>query len=187
MDEFLSELKAYNIQFLMVVRSSPFSKGPPQFNMGVIDAPLLANNIRYGYWGDTIGGRPLNDDCYDEEGYYDYEKMARSDKFQEGLKRLVNASEQRLKVAVMCSESDPSLCHRSKLIGRELYVDYDINMQHIISADKLISESAIMTSLTKGAWTPEGDLFGSVPPPYFKSRKPYRKENIVAEPEYEYD
>ena len=63
--------------------------------------------------------------------FFDYKEMAKDYRFKRGLERLVLASENGLRVALMCSESNPSECHRSKLIGRELYFQYKINMRHI--------------------------------------------------------
>ena len=126
--------------------------------------------------GNVIGGRPINDSCYDVEGHFDYEKMAQEPSFKNGLLRLVNANEQKYKVAIMCSESDPSLCHRSKLIGRELYENYKINMKHIISPGKYIDEAHIIMGLTKGQWTPSDQNLFPYPMPYFKSRKIYKEE-----------
>lgn len=124
--------------------------------------------------GDYIGGRPQNESCYDEEGYFDYHKMAEEEAFKKGLLRLVDANSKRCKVAIMCSESDPSECHRSKLIGRELYFVHHISMNHIIGVNKKTSQEEIMRTLTKGLWEPGGNLFGECESPYFKSRKSYK-------------
>jgi len=183
-EEFIEELKSFDIQFLIDVRSSPFSKWAPHFNQQQLMLYLQHQNIKYAYMGNVIGGRPTNDNCFDEEGYYDYQLMAKEQAFQSGLKRLVDANSKGYHVAVMCSESDPSQCHRSKLIGRELYADYDIDMKHIVSVGNYISESQIITNLTHGMWLPQGNLFGIEPPPFFKSRKAYKEVN---QEEYEYD
>jgi uncharacterized protein (DUF488 family) len=177
MEEFVEELLSFDIQFLIDVRSSPFSKWAPHFNKGTIEGWLKKAGITYAYMGDTIGGRPLNDMCYDSEGYFDYKKMAMEPVFQQGLNRLVNANSQHYIVAIMCSESDPSECHRSKLIGRELYFNHDIEMQHIIAPNKCQSQKTIMQNLDAniGDW-PDGNLWGPAAPPYFKSRKAYKKE-----------
>ncbi len=185
-EEFISELKSFDIHYLIDVRTSPFSKWSPQFNRGVIEGLLSANGIRYVYMGDVIGGRPLSDDCYDEEGHYDYEKMAQVPAFKDGVNRLVNAHEKGIKVAVMCSESDPSMCHRSKLIGRELLAEYDINMHHITAVGKCVDETDIITLLTKGSWSPNATLFGPVSPPFFKSRGAYKNEEYKNEPNAQY-
>lgn len=176
-DEFISELRSFDIQYLIDVRSSPFSKWAPQYNRGVIEDFLKQYGIVYLYMGDVIGGRPLDESCYDSEGYFDYKKMAEMPQFQAGLNRLVKANEKGCRVAVMCSETDPAQCHRSKLIGRELYFRNNISMEHIIAVNKSKTQVEIMTELDKGHgnW-PEGDLFNEAMPPYFKSRKNYKRE-----------
>ena len=174
-EEFVQELISFHIQYLIDVRTIPFSQWSPQFNNGTIQRWLKATGIYYGYMGDSIGGKPQFDDCYDENGYFDYHKMAEVPAFKDGMKRLLNANIQGLSVAVMCTESDPAQCHRSKLIGRELYFGCGINMLHIIGVGKTITQTQIMTELTKGKWSPEGDLFGDCNQPYFKSRKAYKE------------
>lgn len=182
-DQLIQELLSFDISFLIDVRSSPFSKWVPQFNRGVIETSLNGSTIKYAYLGDDIGGRPINDSCYDEEGYFDYHKMALMPQFIKGLHRLISANEQHLKVAVMCSEANPSECHRSKLIGRELFFGAEIAMAHIVAPNKIRTQVDIMTELdlNKGNW-PNGDIFNPTPaPPYFKSRKPYKNIEVIEE------
>ena len=185
MEEFIAELQEFGIKYLIDVRSSPYSKWAPHFNQGIIENWLHQNNVRYVYMGDVIGGRPIDDSYYDDNGYFDYKKMAEAPQFKEGLKRLITANNKGILIAIMCSESDPSQCHRSKLIGRELYFTYDINMNHIINKGACISQTKIMIELTNQRWLPEGNLFGSCDPPYFKSRKAYKEETSDIETAYE--
>lgn len=183
-EEFVAELNVYEIKYIIDVRSIPFSKWAQHFNQGVIETWLHQFGVTYSYMGDTIGGKLQNDSCYDREGYLDYKKMAEMPKFQEGLKRLVSANESGSHIAIMCTETDPTLCHRSKLIGRELFFKNHINITHILEADKNLSQAEIMQALSKGQWDPNGTLFGSCDPPYFKSCKAYKK---VLEYEEYYD
>ena len=173
-EEFLAELKSLDIHFLVDVRTSPYSKWVPQFNQGIIESWLQQERIRYIYMGDYIGGRPQNDICYDEEGCFDYHRMAEESSFKTGLHRLIDANSKNCRVSIMCSESNPLECHRSKLIGRELYFVHQISMNHIVAINKIIRQEEIMKTLTKGAWEPGGNLFGKCEPPYFKSRKSYK-------------
>lgn len=185
MAEFISELRYFGIKYLIDVRTSPYSKWAPHFNQGVIEGLLDQAGVRYIYMGDSIGGKPQNDSYYDEEGFFDYQRMAKAPKFQAGLNRLVIANDKKLSAAIMCTETDPSQCHRSKLIGRELYFAYNINMSHITEIGKYVTQTTIMTVLTKGDWLPEGNLFGSCEPPYFKSRKAYKGVNLDFENNYD--
>ncbi len=178
--EFLAELKSFDIQFLVDVRTSPYSKWVSQFNQGTIEHWLQQEGIRYIYMGDCIGGRPQNDSCYDENGYFDYHRMSVEPSFKIGLNRLVDANSKNCRVAIMCSESDPSECHRSKLIGRELYFVHHISMNHIVAIGQTIGQEEVMRMLTKGAWNPNGNLFGECEQPYFKSRKSYK--NVTESP-----
>lgn len=175
MEEFISELRSFNIQFLIDVRSSPYSKWSPHFNQDNIELILGSQNIKYIYMGDSVGGRPYDDFCYDENGYFDYQKMATTPQFISGLQRLIKANSLGYKVAIMCSESDPTQCHRSKLIGRELYFGNNINMQHIIAKNEVIMEEEIIIELTKGSWAP--NLLFDDYQPYFKSRKSYKNDS----------
>lgn len=175
LDEFMSELTSFGIKYLIDVRSNPFSKWAPQYDQNALKLYIEKQGIVYVYMGDVIGGRPMDDSCYDEEGYFDYQKMALVPAFKTGILRLVRANEQHLNVAVMCSESNPSECHRSKLIGRELYAQYDIEMKHIVDNQKYIPEQQILIKLTEERWRPEGNLFGKTEIPYFKSVHSYKE------------
>ena len=80
--------------------------------------------------GDTLGGRPEDPDCYDANGKPNYENLRNKVFFKSGIERLKKAYEQKLSVAIMCSESKPAECHRTKLIGEEL-VNQNIFIEHI--------------------------------------------------------
>ncbi len=180
--EFIAELKSFDIQYLIDVRTSPYSKWAPQFNKETIKE-WLPKDIKYTYFGDSMGGKPQNNACYDKDGYLDYQKMAEIPTFQAGLNRLVDANNLHLNVAIMCTESDPAQCHRSKLIGRELFFRHEIDVSHILENGKTISQSSIMTELTDGQWL-ERNLFDNNDNnngPYFKSCKAYK--NIDSYPE----
>lgn len=165
-EEFEEELRSFGIQYLIDVRSKPFSKWNPTFNQDMIKLLLQRNGFVYVYMGDTIGGMPSDISCY-TDGHIDYAKMREKPVFQEGLARLLTAAEKELKVAVMCSESEPEKCHRSKLIGQEL-LKHGISMNHIVGVGKSLSQETVMAILTKGAGTMT--LFGEET---FVSRKSY--------------
>ena len=187
-EEFIEELNSFEISYLIDVRTVPYSKWNPEFNQETLKRDLNKYcQIRYDWWGNPesdsyIGGRPLSTECLDDDGFFDYKEMAKDYRFKRGLERLVLASENGLRVALMCSESNPSECHRSKLIGRELYFQYKINMRHIIDVSKTISEVDVIRGLCRG-WEPNS-LFSDQPEPYFKSRKSYKSTIQLS---YQYD
>ena len=167
-EEFIKELKSFEVQFLLDIRSKPFSKWNPQFNQNELKFKLEENGIKYVFVGDTLGGLPEDRSCYDYNGKVVYDLIKEKDFFKEGLERLTTANEKQIKLAIMCSESKPEECHRSKLIGQEL-LKKKISLKHIVS-DKLVkSQEMIMAELTKGKGTV--DLFGNEID--FTSRKSY--------------
>lgn len=147
-EEFLNELKSFDIAYLVDVRTTPYSKWNPHFNQDSLQNYLRKNGIRYVYMGDSLGGMPSAPSCY-TNGKIDYSKMAMRDSFILGLNRLVTANEKYLKLAVMCSESEPEMCHRSKLIGQELR-KHNIILQHIIGVNKSISQIDVINLLNNG-------------------------------------
>jgi uncharacterized protein (DUF488 family) len=56
---------------------------------------------------------------YDTEGKVDYALVGRSQPFLDGISRLEQEVRTRV-VALMCSEEDPTHCHRRLLVGRAL-------------------------------------------------------------------
>ena len=167
-ENFVKILQEFDIQYLIDVRSKPFSKFNPDFNQNELKFFLKDRGITYGFFGDTLGGRPDCPCCYDNEGKVDYEEVKKQDFFKEGLSRVKTAYEKELKIVLMCSESKPEECHRTKLIGEEL-IREDIRLGHIDEKGRLKTQADIMLKLTKGRNVV--DLFGNIE--NFTSRKQY--------------
>ncbi|MDC6350482.1 DUF488 domain-containing protein [Zeaxanthinibacter sp. PT1] len=167
-EDFIHELQNFSIDFLLDVRSKPFSKWNPQFNQSELQASLKSVGVTYVFVGDQLGGLPEDRSCYDSEGKVVYDLIKKKQFFKQGLKRLLTANQKGIKIAVMCSESKPEECHRSKLIGQEL-LSHNISMNHITKNYQLKSQELVMNELTKGKGTT--DLFGNQTD--FTSRKSY--------------
>lgn len=167
-EDFIRELKAFGISYLLDIRSKPYSRWNHAFNKAELENTLKTNGITYIFLGDQLGGLPSDTSCYDQDGKVVYDLIKKKDFFKEGLKRLILANEKKIKLAIMCSESNPGECHRSKLVGQEM-LKAGISLNHIISENRLKSQETVMTELTKGLGTV--DLFGNVKE--FVSRKSY--------------
>lgn len=120
LETFLGLLEAHGIQILADVRSQPFSRFSPQFNADTLKAALTEKGIRYSFFGDTLGGRPRDEEYYDRDGHVRYDRVAESDFFHEGVTRLERGVSRGYRVALMCSEEDPTVCHRHLLVARVL-------------------------------------------------------------------
>jgi uncharacterized protein (DUF488 family) len=167
-EDFIAELKSFGIDYLLDIRSKPYSKWSPQFNQKSLEFELKKHGITYVFVGDSLGGLPDDSSCYDFDGRVVYDVIKEKDFFKDGLKRLMSANNKNIRLAIMCSESKPEECHRSKLIGQEL-LKKDISLKHIISDKVVKSQQMVMNELTKGKGTL--DLFGSEKD--FTSRKTY--------------
>ncbi|UTD15406.1 DUF488 domain-containing protein [Tenacibaculum mesophilum] len=154
-ESFMNILKQYKIDFLYDVRSRPMSKYNFQFNKTWLEVDLPKEGITYKFVGDNLGGLPKDASCY-TNGKVDYSKIREKDFFNKGVMELVQANKNRLRIALMCSESNPQDCHRSKLIGQEL-LKYKISVNHIVDG-KIKDQNDVINELTKGKGTV--DLFG---------------------------
>ncbi len=118
-EEFLELLRRHGVEMLVDVRTAPYSRYCPQFNRAALQRALEAAGLCYHYDGEALGGKPADENLRREDGTPDYDKIAGSAVYQDGLERLeALAAAQR--VAIMCSEADPDRCHREKLIARSL-------------------------------------------------------------------
>jgi len=154
-DAFVAALRQYAIEFLLDVRSRPYSRYKPDFSKEALDSHLRRAGIRYVFMGDTLGGRPDDPTCYDAEGKVDYTEVEERAFFQTGLDRVASAHAQGLRVALMCSEGKPENCHRSKLIGKSLAAR-GIPVLHIDENGALLAQEDVLARLTGG----QPSLFG---------------------------
>ncbi len=164
LDEFLATLKANRIEYIIDVRTAPYSKFKQEFSRDVLEKALEQVGVRYVFMGDTLGGQPKDQACH-TDGRIDYDKVRAQPFFQSGIERLRKASAQQRRVALMCSEGRPEQCHRSKLIGEALAAA-GIAVWHIDEAGALLTQTQVIDRLTNG----QMDLFGQGS---FTSRKRY--------------
>lgn len=159
LEAFLANLRQYEVQVAVDVRSRPYSAYSPHFNREQIEPAVNASGLRYLYMGDELGGQPVNAGFYDEEGYVLYDRIAASPGFKHGVERLLHGLRKGLRIALCCGEENPRHCHRRLLIGRVLR-ENGVAVAHILSDGGLISELEI---LEEEARVPKQlSLFGGV-------------------------
>jgi uncharacterized protein (DUF488 family) len=128
-DVFLDLLARHRVQGLADVRSVPHSRFARQYNRRSLERALDEAGIRYLYLGAELGGRPEEAELRDELGHVRYDLVAAAPRFSEGLARLGQAATA-ARVAVMCSEEDPTRCHRRLLLAPAL-VARGVEVRHI--------------------------------------------------------
>jgi uncharacterized protein (DUF488 family) len=141
-ERFLELLDANEIAVLADVRSQPYSKFSPQFNAASLKEAVTVHGLHYAFFGDTLGGRPEDDAFYDEEGHVRYDRLAESDSFREGVARLKRGIARGSRIALMCSEEDPTVCHRHRLVGRVLAGE-GITLRHIRGDGRVQSDAEL--------------------------------------------
>src|SRR5436190_22775989 len=99
LDEFIAALKSNTIEYLIDVRTAPYSKFKPEFSKELLQHHLERADIRYVFMGDTLGGQP-KDACCQTDGKVDYDKVRAQPFFEAGLKRVQQAYQQRHRIAL---------------------------------------------------------------------------------------
>lgn len=125
---FLELIQKNNINMVVDVRTSPYSKYSPHFNKKPFNKALTDSGIKYVFLGNKIGGKPRDVKFYHEDKLV-YHRLEKDKKYQDGLKELINLTKENLMV-IMCSEEDPNRCHRHHLISQSL-LKHGYQVSHI--------------------------------------------------------
>ena len=140
-ERFLELLRSNEIDVVVDVRSQPYSSYQGHFSQAPLRRSLEDAGVRYLFLGKELGGRPPEPELYDDEDHVLYGELAKTERFKHGLDRLVKGTST-YRVAMMCSEEDPSTCHRRLLITRALEEsDASITVTHIRGDGELVDES----------------------------------------------
>jgi hypothetical protein len=119
LDAFLGLLRQHSIEAVADVRTVPWSRYVPVFNAKRLHETLAEHGIDYVPLGAELGGRPAGEEFYDEQGHVLYGRLAASPAFQQGIDRVLRGARSH-RIALLCSEENPSRYHRHLLIGRVL-------------------------------------------------------------------
>jgi uncharacterized protein (DUF488 family) len=141
LEKFLNLLRQHRIEVLVDARSQPYSGFAPHFGAPSLKEAVIGAGIKYLFMGKELGGRPEGDDFYDAEGHVLYWRVAESNLFLDGIARLENGITKH-RVAIMCSEEDPSACHRRLLVGRVLKTR-GVQLEHIRGDGRIQTEAEL--------------------------------------------
>lgn len=144
--ETLTLLADHGIDYVIDVRSVPWSRYRPEFSQDQLAASLRAHGVRYVFMGGELGGRPEDPACYDDDGRVDYRACERQPAFRDGIQRLRSAWEAGHSVALMCSEGRPEDCHRTKLVAAAL-IDAGVDVRHLDEHGELRSHGEVLDRL----------------------------------------
>lgn len=141
-EDFILVLKKYNIDCIIDVRSSPFSRFYSDYNKLELMSRLKNEKILYYNFTNEFGARQTNRIYYHSEGYLDFNKFLNSDNFKSGVNKIKNGIKKGFVLCLMCAETDPITCHRSIMIGRGLK-NNDIKVNHILKSGEFETQESI--------------------------------------------
>jgi uncharacterized protein (DUF488 family) len=155
-EHFVRMLSDARITAIADVRSSPWSRHNPQFNRADLRSSLQSAGIDYRFYGKQLGGRPTDPSLF-HGSTADYELMARTSEFAEGLEMIVSGAAKH-RLALMCSEHNPLDCHRCLLVGRAL-TDCGRAVNHIVSDGEIVSQQQVEDKLLAMSGREDDDFF----------------------------
>ena len=162
---FLEMLQRNSVEVLAEVRSYPYSNYSPQFDREAMKESLSKAGVKYVDLGKELGGRPDGTEFYDADGHVLYDKVAATEKFADGIRRIEEGMK-KYRVAMLCSEEDPAVCHRALLVGRVLR-ERGAEVEHIRGDGRVQADHEVFAkNASEGK---QGKLFDSEKAPAWKS------------------
>ena len=155
-EKFVELLEMHGITAVCDVRSNPYSSHNPQYNREHVSEVLNEKGIAYVFLGTELGPRSNDPDCY-ENGKVQYNCLAETDLFKEGLGR-VKKGMATYRIVLMCAEKDPNMCHRTILVCRHLRSD-DIKIRHILEDGSIEENEDTIRRLLRELKMQELNLF----------------------------
>lgn len=142
MERLIDMLEYYNINCVVDIRGTPYSKYNIQFDKETIRYTLTNAGFVYIYMGKELAAKRIRKNSYNNEGYSNFEEVIKEEEFKRGVERLKNGCEKGYKIILLCAMQDPIRCHRSILVGREL-VKNDFDVKHILDDYSIVTQDDI--------------------------------------------
>ena len=142
MERLIDMLEYYNINCVVDIRGTPYSKYNIQFDKEAIRYTLTNAGFVYIYMGKELAAKRIRKNSYNNEGYSNFEEVIKEEEFKRGVERLKNGCEKGYKIILLGAMLDPIRCHRSILVGREL-VKNDFDVKHILDDYSIVTQDDI--------------------------------------------
>lgn len=155
-EHFLELLQKYHVDYVIDVRSTPYSRYASQYNSDQLKNSLKTAGIEYYHMKNSFGARQEDRQYYHDEGYLDFERFRASDVFVKGMKNVEKGLE-KYNIALMCTEKNPIDCHRAIMVGRGFELD-GIDVKHILHDGTLLSQEALNEQLLERYFPNSGQM-----------------------------
>src|SRR5680860_335098 len=141
LDRFIELLLGHQVDYLVDVRSYPYSRFASHFNRDELETAVNRHGIDYLFLGEALGGRPSNPLHYDVEGHAIYGAMASEPEFEDAINGVLRGAATH-RLALMCSCGQPAKCHRRLLVGKIL-CEREAELRHILPDGQLQFERRV--------------------------------------------
>lgn len=145
-ERLIDMLKYYDVNCVVDIRGTPYSKYNVQYNKETIARTLTEAGFVYIYMAKEFAANRENKSSYNEKGYSDFEKVVEEKEFLNGIERLKVGYGKGYKIALLGAMQDPIRCHRSILVGRSLR-NHGFDVKHILDDYTLGSQENIEENL----------------------------------------
>ena len=141
-ERFLDMLKSHNINCVVDIRGTPYSKYNVQYNKETIKQTLISKGYLYIYMAKEFAVQRADKSLYTSDGYADFERVIYDKDFLNGIERLKAGCEKGYKIVLMGAMQEPINCHRCILVGKALR-DAGFNVKHILDDCSLASQEEL--------------------------------------------
>jgi len=145
-EKLIDMLRYYNINCVVDIRGTPYSKYNIRYNKETIRDTLIKEGFVYIYMAKEFAAKRENKVSYNKERYSDFEKVIYEEDFKKGINRLRVGCEKGYRIALLGAMQDPIRCHRSILVGREL-VKHGFIVKHILDDYSIAYQDDIEKSI----------------------------------------
>ena len=151
MERLIDMLEYYNINCVVDIRGTPYSKYNIQFDKEAIRYTLTNAGFVYIYMGKELAAKRIRKNSYNNEGYSNFEEVIKEKvksinsilKYNgEWKNEGTYGCEKGYKIILLGAMQDPIRCHRSILVGREL-VKNDFDVKHILDDYSIVTQDDI--------------------------------------------
>lgn len=145
-EKFLNMIKKYNINCIVDIRKTPYSRYNIQYNREYLSKKLKEDGYLYIHMGKEFGVKRDTIDSYNDEGYSDFEKVVKEEVFLSGVNRIKKGLEMGYKIVLLGAMQEPIRCHRAILVGRFLN-ENGIKVNYILNDGTLVNQLDIEEQL----------------------------------------